>query len=379
MVGTRIVRQQWQLAVAYTSAASAAVSLTRFDGGVAFLWIATAILIAALLRTPTHRWREPLLVCGAGSFLVTGTLGLGWVAAGPFLLVNMFEAAAAAWLFKHLADPKEPMRSLGWFFRFVAVVGVTAPLLAAIPAAMIAELLGRAGPATFFSFFTGHSLGNLTFTPLALLVTGRRARRNTWAVLTAKWRDMLSVLGLVVAVSVLVFAQSELPLLFLPILTVILAAFRTGREGAAISIVVLAVIGGAATIYGYGPVQLASPVLGQQLQFFQCFLAATVLTILPVSADLQNRARILRQLRVSEERFRVLAEHSADILMHMNAQGRIRYVSPSMRRLGGHLPERLVGMNGLDFVAPEHVALVREGHARVLQARARWSASATSA
>lgn len=317
MVGTKTFRQPWLLAATYTLTAAAAVSLTRFGGGVAFLWVAAAILIAALLRTPPRRWREPLLVCGLCSFVVTGTLGLGWVAAGPFVVVNMLEAVTAAWLFKRLADPKEPMRSLGWFFRFVAVVGLAAPLLAAFPAAAVTHWIGKDGWAALGHFFTGHSLGNITFTPLALLVTGRKARRDTAAALKRRWRDMLAVLGLVLAVSLFVFMQPDKPLLFLPVLVIVLAAFRTGREGAAIAIVLLAIVGSIATVTGHGPMLLLGAALGQQLQFLQFYLAATVLTVLPVSADLQSRTRIMRQLRVSEQRFRVLAEQSADILMHM--------------------------------------------------------------
>jgi integral membrane sensor domain MASE1 len=222
MTGARILRQQAALAVAYTLTAAAAVSLTRFDGGVAFLWGSAAILIAALLRTPTHRWHEPVLVCAGCGLLVTGYLGLGWAAALPLGCANMLEAVSAAWLFKRVADPKETMRSLGWFFRFVAAVGIAGPLLAAVAAAAIGIWLGKDGWSTLGNFFTGHSLGALTFTPLALLVTGRRARRDTRAVLTAKWRDMLAVLGLVLATSLLVFSQSQLPLLFLPILAVVL-------------------------------------------------------------------------------------------------------------------------------------------------------------
>jgi diguanylate cyclase (GGDEF)-like protein/PAS domain S-box-containing protein len=55
--------------------------------------------------------------------------------------------------------------------------------------------------------------------------------------------------------------------------------------------------------------------------------------------------------------------------MHMNVEGRIRYVSTSMRTLGGHSPEQLIGMNGLDFVSPEHAELVRAGHLKVLARR----------
>lgn len=368
-MGARLVRRQGLLAAAYGSSAAAAVGLTRFDGGVAFLWASAAILIAALLRTPMRRWREPLLVCGAASFVVTGTLGLGWLAALPFAAINLGEAVLAALLFRRLADPREPMQSLGWFFRFAVVVGIAAPLAAAILAALLAESLGMNGWRTLLHVFTGHSLGNITFTPLALLVTGRRARRDLAAVIRSRARPLATTLLLVLLVSVAVFAQRSLPLLFLPILFIILAAFRTGREGAAFSIVVLAIVGGAATLLGRGAINLLSGDLGAKLQFFQFYLAATVLTVLPVSADLRHRGRILQKLRLSEERFRLLAEHSTDILMHMDANGRIRYVSPSIQQLGGHSPAALVGMNGRDFIAGDFLPLVRSAHQQVLAVR----------
>lgn len=371
MAGVRLVRQQWLLFIAYASSAAAAVSLTRFDGGVAFIWGSTAILIAALLRTPPSRWIEPLAVCGVAAFLVTGLFGLGWVAAAPFTALNLLEAYVAACLFRRFADSKETMQSLDWFFRFVIVVGVAAPLLAAIIGGATAQLIGKNGWSAMVNLFTAHSLGNLTFTPLALLVTGRKAQRDTWAALRRRSQDVLLVMGLVTVVSFLVFTQDGLPLLFVPVLTVILAAFRTGREGAAIAVVIVALIGGAATISGHGAVKLVGGSVGQELIFFQFYLAATVLTVLPVSADLQNRKRILRRLRLSEERFRLLTEHSTDILMHIAVDGRIRYVSPSVTQLGGYDPEQLVGLPTTDLIAPDHVEQVRAWHQEVLAAKGR--------
>lgn len=108
------------------------VSMTRFDGGVAFLWAASAILIAALLRTPTRYWREQLWVCAVCSALVTGLLGLGSAAAIPFAVVNMAEAALAAFLFRRVADGRQPLQSLGWIVRFVLVLGIIAPFAAAV-------------------------------------------------------------------------------------------------------------------------------------------------------------------------------------------------------------------------------------------------------
>jgi len=40
----------------YFISAAASLLLTRFDGGIAFLWIASAMLLAHLLRSPARTW-----------------------------------------------------------------------------------------------------------------------------------------------------------------------------------------------------------------------------------------------------------------------------------------------------------------------------------
>ena len=365
----RIFRRHWLLGANYALSAAAAVQLTRFEGGVAFIWGSTAILIAALLRTPTRQWIEPLAVCAVASFLVTGFLGLGWAAAAPFVLINIGEAVVAASLFRRLAGFKEPMQSLGWFFRFVIAIGLVGPLAAAAVATGVVISLGLGGTSVAGHFFAGHALGNLTLTPLTLLVTGRRARRRTIRSLVTRWRDVALVLQLVLLVSLGVFMQSGLPLLFLPILAIILATFRVGREGAAFSITILTLVGGLATIYGKGPVQLVGGDIGDRMLFLQFYLASAVLAILPVSAELQHRRAVLSKVRLAEAQFRLLAEHSSDIIMHLNVAGRIRYVSPAIERMSGHLPGALIGRPALDLIAKEHVDQIREQHQRVLAAR----------
>jgi integral membrane sensor domain MASE1 len=174
-----IVRRQWPLALTYWAAGAAALGFTRFEGGVAFLWGSTAILIAALLRTSRKRWPAPLLVCGMISTINTGLLGIGWAGALPFAVVNLSEAMVAALLLRRVLDPAETMRSMGWFVRYVGVVGLAAPLLSTTMAAAALSVAGFYSPAGILHFFTGHSLGNLTFTPLALLLTGQRSRQRT--------------------------------------------------------------------------------------------------------------------------------------------------------------------------------------------------------
>ena len=76
-MNTSFVLSKLPLGIAYFIAASAALSLTRYDGGVAFLWVASALLIADLLRTRRSRWLYSIVPCVVASGLATGLFGLG--------------------------------------------------------------------------------------------------------------------------------------------------------------------------------------------------------------------------------------------------------------------------------------------------------------
>jgi PAS domain S-box-containing protein len=58
-------------------------------------------------------------------------------------------------------------------------------------------------------------------------------------------------------------------------------------------------------------------------------------------------------LREAERRFRLLAEHSSDVVCLNDASGINLYVSPAIERLLGWTPEDLCGKNAIEFVHPE--------------------------
>jgi diguanylate cyclase (GGDEF)-like protein/PAS domain S-box-containing protein len=232
-------------------------------------------------------------------------------------------------------------------------------------------LVGKDAGSVWLNFYAGHALGNLTFTPLALLIVRGNVGKTLKDATRRDTLETVTLLALVVVVSMYVFLQANLPLLFVPVLPIILMTFRLGRGGAAVAIALLALIGGGATLAGVGPIELIDSDFASQMQFFQFYLAATVLTVLPVAADLENRRRLHRDLRVSEERYRLLAEHSTDIILQLDRQGRIRFVSPSIRQLGGHDPLKLVGRSSLILIAPEHLKRVRHDHAATIAAAGR--------
>ncbi|RST30493.1 sensor domain-containing diguanylate cyclase [Sphingomonas ginkgonis] len=350
-----------RLGIVYFLLAALAVRLTRYDGGVAFLWLATSYLIAEMSVVSRRAWSRQLAVAGFASLAATSLWGFGWKAAPVMAAANMLEAYAAAhWLRQQVRQ--SPLHSLAWFGRFASTVAITAPLVSAPIAMTVGLALGNPPVATFVHWFTGHALGNLTFAPIfILLLQGKFARLRTHRKGRSA-RETLLLLGLSLATTTGCFLQTRFPLLFLPVLPLILITFRLGRSGAVTATMMLALVGGGLTLAGYGPVQLMTSGTGMRLQFFQFYLAATVLTIWPVAADLQNRSRLHRELRVSEERYRLLADHSTDILMHIDADGIVHYVSPSIWQLGGYAPEELVGCNALAVIAPEYHAMAMEEH-----------------
>lgn len=353
------------LGIGYFMLAAPAVALTRFDGGVAFIWPAASLLIAALFVWPRRRWPGALGACGVASFAVTGLFGLGWAMALPFVLVSLTEAIVAAHVLRP-ARRDQALSSSAWLFRFILAAGVAGPIVGAALAALFGIAAGLPPLPTLISFFAGHALGNLTFIPLMMVVVGREAARSMRLPPGRTAGEAIILLSLVAATTAATFWQSSMPLLFLPLMPVILATFRLGRMGAAIAIVVVALIGGGLTIAGRGPVYLFDGEIGARMQFLQFYLATIVLTVLPVAADLKRRAELHRKLRESEGRYRMLADHSSDILMQCAVDGTLTYVSPALRQLAGYEPEALVGKPVSGMIAPEDWPVIEAAHAAMM-------------
>ncbi|MCP9815059.1 PAS domain S-box protein [Synechococcus sp. GreenBA-s] len=63
------------------------------------------------------------------------------------------------------------------------------------------------------------------------------------------------------------------------------------------------------------------------------------LEIVGITRDITIQRRLREELRISEERYRLLAENARDVIWTMERDGRISYVSPSIQLLRGYTPE----------------------------------------
>jgi two-component system cell cycle sensor histidine kinase/response regulator CckA len=85
---------------------------------------------------------------------------------------------------------------------------------------------------------------------------------------------------------------------------------------------------------------------------------------LAVIEDITERKQVEQALQRSEEHFRAVIENASDIIMILNADGTIRYGSPSVERLLGYEPQDFLGRTPSEFVHPDDLPVVRNAFIR---------------
>jgi diguanylate cyclase (GGDEF)-like protein/PAS domain S-box-containing protein len=85
----------------------------------------------------------------------------------------------------------------------------------------------------------------------------------------------------------------------------------------------------------------------------------TPLAAVTIEPALHKPPLVEQQLQRSLEHFRVLIEHSSDLIAVLTPDGIIRYVSPSSKRVLGYTQEEWVGMTLFSYVHPEDECAVR--------------------
>ena len=363
--------------LAYYCLAAAAIVMTRLSGGIALIWFANGVLIPALCLLRSRSWAPTVLACMTASAAATLTFHWAPIGAAEFAVANVLEGALAAVALRRLRVCRDPLADLRSVMIFAAVAGVFAPGLSGVFGAVAAQTTYHAPfERTWLEWWAGHGLGAVITAPLLMLFPINRllrspdARRARPAARKRRMADLAtaaSVYGLVAAVAFAVFAQGHLPLLFLPALPMMIAAFTLGRVGAAGSLLLVAVIAGLATAQGNGPIAGLEATSGFRFQFVQFYLATLFLMALPAAAILNQQRRLFARLKASEQALRHVTEHSSDILVGLDRAGLIRYASPSIARIGDHDPAALIGRNAGELIDPDYREELSAAHYRAMK------------
>jgi len=286
-------RLGWPLVtgIAYLAAAYFSFHVAQRLGGVATIWPAGGIFVAALLLGGRTRRIPTIIAVACAGCLADYLAGLPILPSLGYTLANLAEGVLAAALFCRgnkgdfsFGDPAIVARFCG------------ASLIACATGALLSMALTGSWIWPFFlSWFATVFLGQLIVAPLVITVAhGLREPGEH-----LRMPGLLAggaIMALLLMASVLVFSQNRYPLLFLPPAIVVLATYRLGTMGAAASVLLVALVGLMAMADGTGPIHFIAGNAAERIFFFQFFLLVVFATALPLAALLAQRERMLSSI-----------------------------------------------------------------------------------
>jgi diguanylate cyclase (GGDEF)-like protein len=341
--------------VGYVLLAASTIHFTSNGRNHATMWPADALILAMLIKNPRRHWPAILLAGWAGN-LFANIATRGWV---PGLVcygaINMGQTALAAWLIGRDDDPAARAGTTVTGRRgaagFALYAGIVAPLCGALLGSLVTAFnYGEPIGPSFVRWYLSNALGLLIFTPfLHALLKGSYVR---WF-RTAGTALRLEAAGLYAghfAVTLVVFAQTPLPLLYLPVSSVLVLSFRLGRLGTILGVMVIAVIGAVATYAGLGPMALVKSGVDMQELLFQFYLAVVLATALPVAEAITARAQMLELLAERAEALRLMTLHAPEGILGFDTTGTCRRAEGPLLDYLGIEPGAMIGRS-LDAVA----------------------------
>lgn len=276
--------------------------------GAVVMWPANGVLLAAFLQLHRRQAIAVLSVCLALN------IAAGVVRGDPpaFLWLNIALNFAQVLIAGVIArrvcgaalDLRRPRRLLVFAALAVIPAVVFCTLVAAGTLAVVRDYPPVLYIFTLERYFAMEILGLLTITPLLLLMARRHRFRDE---LTATGPlEAAALTALVAAVTLAIFSQASAALLFLVFPVLLLLVVRTSPSSAALSILMVTVIGGLATLNGYGPLILqrvldlpdlaGTPEITHALQVFNTFILTLIVTALPTSTIASERRRLIARL-----------------------------------------------------------------------------------
>jgi len=326
------------------------------------VWPASGIAFSVVWFLGNRTWSGIWL----GAFLanMAGLLHQGWpvipalTSSALIGVGNSVEALLGVFLLRSFTEETVSLFKIKDIFKFVFAV-----LIGCLPSATIGTsavyLSHPASGVTFemiwLTWWMGDVVGILVIASFFLTF-----QRELWQL--SSWQNLLEaiLIGLVlIIVNAWVFMSrfpeygfySHVTYLVLPF--AIWATYRFGFPGAVVSILTTSIIAVTGSILHLGP--FAGQQAAQDLVIVQCLMGVIAVTVLTLAAALYERLKAEEGIKLSEARFRSLVENSFDVIALTDAQAKLLYTSPPMKRVLGYEHEALIGHSMFEWMHPEDV------------------------
>jgi two-component system sensor kinase FixL len=346
------------VALAYYLGAKVGFALTFKPHPVSVLWPPNAILLAALLLTPTRVWWILLLAALPAHWLVQlqsevpPTMVLCW------FISNSCEALVGAGCIRYLLSAPLRLDRLRNVAIFCLGAVFLAPCLSSfLDSAFVAW--NHWGQGSYWGLWrirlSSNVLAAITITPF--IVTWATKEGRSWrSISRARWLEGGFILLGLVALSVVLFnttiSEADSAMLYAPLPFLLWVTVRFGSRGATAgnAAVTFIAIWGAA--HGHGPFSESSAEKNAlSVQLFLIFMSAPLLFL---AGLIEERNNIERNLREREERISLAAESANLAFWSINFERKESWMSEKGRAIFNFGPnERLSRELFLSRVHPE--------------------------
>lgn len=288
---------------------TAFVTLQSIDGtnGLAILWPASGLLLAILSLTSTDRILRHVIAAAVASFSANLLSGSPIAQSGLFTIANIVEPLVALWVLRsHLQSRLSFSEPQG-----LACFCISGFIGAAASATIASTVAPGALVQFWFSWFSTDLLGILVVAPL-LLIGAKTFRSGASRPSRLRILEMAALLAMVGVVASLTFVQTGAPIMYIPMLAVLIATTRLGPIGAAGGVLIVAVVSTLSIGIWSDPPMLFDIGPNTRVLYLQFYLLVLFTASLPIAALMASRDQLVDRLA---ERMRLLelAENAANV------------------------------------------------------------------
>jgi signal transduction histidine kinase/integral membrane sensor domain MASE1 len=307
--GKRAVIANLILAATYIAAGRFGLSLAFQFPSASPVWPPSGIALAALIIFG-QRLAPGVLI---GATIVNATTpGTPLLAASLIAIGNTLEAVVGAYLVANYARGRKAFNAPRDIIKAIFLAAICATTISATVGVTSLAPLGSSNWEGFWpiwlTWWLGDAVSIVVLTPFLLLWFDRPMPR-----LSAKRLGEVAAAFLILALIGQLVFQAAAPGLklyhFLTVPPLLWVAYRFGRRGASLAVLVLSAIAIAGTVRGLGPFILRDA--NESLLFLQAFIGTVSVTVLVVAAAVAEQMRSEQFLRVQYGISRVLAEASS--------------------------------------------------------------------